>query len=326
MPLELRPFDASFIDDAAALLAARHRAHRAASPALDPAFEEVDGTRVMIEQLLAGETEGEGASGVVALRAGTCVGYLLGTGRDPKIWRPNVWVESTGHAVVDPDLVRDLYRVAAEAWVEAGRGHHYVLVPATDASLIDAWFRLGFGQQQVHALRPAPPASFEVVVPDGLHVRRASRSDLADLARLDRALPEHQARSPVFSPLPIPSLEEVEADLEGDIDDPRFVNFVVEHDGRLVGAATGCSLELSSSNNGLIRPEKAGFLAFAAVLPEARGIGAGRLLGDTVLAWARDAGYPWVATDWRATNLEASRTWPRLGFQPTFLRLHRAIA
>jgi GNAT superfamily N-acetyltransferase len=325
MPLEIRPFDASLIDSAATLLAARHRAHRLASPGLDPAFEDPARARAEIELLLGCDEGSEAASGVVALRDDACVGFVLGVGRDPAIWRPNVWVESAGHAVTEPGIVRDLYRAAAEAWVDAGHTHHYVLVPASEPRLIDAWFSLGFGQQQIHALRPAPPASFAVEVPGHLRLRAATRSDLADLARVDRALPEHQARSPVFSQLAIPTLDEVEADIADDIDDPRFVNFVVEHDGRVVGAATGCSLELSSGNNGLIRPERAGFLGFAAVLPEARGLGAGRVLGDAILAWARDADYPWVATDWRATNLEAARTWPRLGFQPTFLRLHRAI-
>ena len=54
--------------------------------------------------------------------------------------------------------------------------------------------------------------------------------------------------------------------------------------------------------------------------------GAGRLLGERVLAWARDAGYPTIVTDWRMTNLTSSRTWPRLGFRPTFHRLFRGIA
>lgn len=325
MPIEIRPFDASFIDDAATLLAARHRAHRRASPGLDPAFEQLPHARAEIERLFHEEPAGEPSSAMAALRDGACIGYLIGIGRDPSIWQPNVWVESGGHAVAEREVARDLYRAAAEAWVAEGRGYHYVLVPASDRDLIDAWFQLGFGQQQVHALRPSPPASFEARVPDGLSVRLATRSDLPDLAHIDRALPVHHARSPVFSRLSIPNVEEVMADLEGDVDDPRYVTFVVEHDGRAIGSATACSLELSSSNNGLIRPERAGFLGFAAVLPEARGLGAGRVLGEAVIAWARDAGYPWVATDWRATNLEASRTWPRLGFEPTFLRLHRAI-
>ncbi len=83
---------------------------------------------------------------------------------------------------------------------------------------------------------------------------------------------------------------------------------------------------MSSEHRGIVRPTGAGFLGFAAVLPEARGLGAGRALGEAVLVWARDAGHPTVVTDWRETNLLSSRTWPRLGFRPTFRRLYRAIA
>jgi hypothetical protein len=32
-----------------------------------------------------------------------------------------------------------------------------------------------------------------------------------------------------------------------------------------------------------------------------------------------------MATDWRATNLLASRFWPKRGFATSFLRLHRWI-
>lgn len=88
---------------------------------------------------------------------------------------------------------------------------------------------------------------------------------------------------------------------------------------------TGCSLEQSSTNTSLIRPPRAGFLGYAAVLPEARGLGVGRSLGETILAWGRDAGYQAIATDWRSTNLEADGAWRGLGFRPSFRRLHRTI-
>ena len=42
-------------------------------------------------------------------------------------------------------------------------------------------------------------------------------------------------------------------------------------------------------------------------------------------AWAHELGYPTMITDWRMTNLEASRFWPRRGFRETFLRLYRSI-
>jgi hypothetical protein len=44
-----------------------------------------------------------------------------------------------------------------------------------------------------------------------------------------------------------------------------------------------------------------------------------------VLAWAHEHGYGSMTTDWRMTNLLASRFWPKRGFRPTFLRMYRSI-
>ena len=198
-------------------------------------------------------------------------------------------------------------------------------MPATDEDLVEAWFSLDFGQQHLHAVRESPPASFGVVPKAELVIRLATRADLPPMAELELVLPRHSRLAPVFSRLPLQSVEEALAELEGDFDDPRFTTFVAVSDGRVVGSATACSLEVSSSNTSLIRPAGAGFLGYAAVLPGARGLGVGRALGETVLAWGRDAGYETIATDWRSTNLEADGAWRGLGFRPTFRRLHRAI-
>jgi GNAT superfamily N-acetyltransferase len=318
--LETTDFAASHLDAAAILLAARHRAHRAAEPLLAPRFEEPAAAAAEVAALL----EQEGASGAVAFRGTRGVGYLLGTPRGDPTWGPNVWVEAAGHAVEDAEVARDLYARAAARWVEEGRTAHYVIVPATDAPLVDAWFRLGFGQQQVHALRE-PPAGPAAALPPGVSIRRAARGDVSSLAGLDLVLPEHQGRAPVFSPGASLSLEAARADWEESIEDPAYATFVAEIDGRVVGSAIGCSVELSRAHRGVARPPEAALLGFAAVHPAARGRGVGRALGQRVLEWAAEAGCRAVVTDWRATNLLASRTWPRLGFRPTFLRLFRAI-
>jgi GNAT superfamily N-acetyltransferase len=314
------PFGGEHLDEAARLLAERHRAQRLVEPGLDSRYEAADAARAEIEELL----RGDGASGVAALAGGELAGFVLGRPRDAS-WGPNVWVDPAGHAVVDPELVRDLYAAAAERWVADGFTSHYAVVPATDPALVDAWFRVGFGHQHVHAIRETPPAGELSEVPTDLVLRLASRDDLDALARLDVVLPEHQTLSPVFSRLPPPDLEETRAEYEQDFDDPRFTTYVVEHDGEVVGSAIACPIEVSSAHKSLTLPPGAGFLGFAAVLPEARGLGAGRLLGEAVLAWARETGRAWVVTDWRMTNLLASRAWPRLGFRPTFYRLFRAI-
>jgi GNAT superfamily N-acetyltransferase len=317
----IQPFAAHHVEDAALLLAARHRAQRLVEPGLDPRYEAEVDARAEIEALLGRD----GASGAAAVAGGRLVGFLLGVPREAS-WGPNVWVEPAGHAVARAELVRDLYAVAAERWVGDGRTSHYAVVPATDPALVDAWFRLGFGHQHVHAIREAPSPDACADVPPGLTLRLARRADVDELARLDVVLPAHQALAPVFSRLPVPTVEDVRAELVADFDDPRFTTFVVERDGDVIGSAIACDLAVSSGHTSLALVPGAGFLGFAAVLPEARGVGAGRVLGEAVLGWARDTGRTWVVTDWRMTNLLSSRAWPRLGFRPTFYRLHRAVA
>ena len=320
-PIQIRPFEASDLDAAAELLAARHRRHRLAEPLLDPAYEVPGAARHEIETLL----EADSATAWAASVDGSLGGFVVGISKDPVTWGGNVWVEAAGHAATGPAVVRALCAVAAAAWVDAGRANHHVLVPATDEDLVEAWFSLDFGQQHLHAVREWPSATFGVVPGHELVIRRAKRADLPAMAELELVLPRHSRRAPVFSRLPVQPIEEVRAELERDFDDPRFTVFVAVVGGRVVGSATGCSLEESSANTSLIRPAGAGFLGYAAVLPEARGLGVGRALGETILAWGRDAGYRTIATDWRSTNLEADRAWRGLGFRPTFRRLHRSI-
>ncbi|MFN0155399.1 MAG: GNAT family N-acetyltransferase, partial [Gaiella sp.] len=84
--------------------------------------------------------------------------------------------------------------------------------------------------------------------------------------------------------------------------------------------------DVSSLHRGLCAPENCGLLGFAAVLPEARGHGLGRALGEAVGHWAREAGFAGLVTDWRTTNLLSSSTWPRLGYRISFERMHRSLA
>lgn len=320
-PIDIQPFTPDALDGAAALLADRHRRHRLIEPLLDPAFETVPGARAAIERAL----EADLASGVVARRGDQVVGYMIGQQRDPSVWGPNVWVEAAGHAVVEPSIVRALYAVLAGQWVAAGRPNHHVLVPATDNDLVDVWFSLDFGQQHLHAIREIPGPAFGVVPQTELVVRTPTRDDLDALAELELVLPKHLMDAPVFSRLSIQPLDEVRAELDADLDDPKYTFFVAEHEGAVVGSGIGCALTVSGSHSGPNLAPGAAFLAYAAVFPAARGLGAGRALGEAILAWARDAGYASIATDWRSTNLEADRAWRGLGFRPTFRRLHRLI-
>jgi ribosomal protein S18 acetylase RimI-like enzyme len=313
--LEIQRFSEGHLDGAAALLAERHVRHQAVEPALP---QNVD-FRGEIESLWGMEE----LSGVAATRNGELVGYLLGAPRDES-WGSNMWVEYAGHAVREPELVRDLYAAAAEEWFAQGRNRHYALVPATDAELIDAWFRLSFGAQHAAGIQETPEQLADA--PANVAVRRAAAEDLEAATAIDLELPRHQERSPVFSqPAPTEVTEDDREQFLSEIDDPEVALFLAEIEGKAVGELLMVPVERSSMHSGLARPERAAFLTFAATLPEARGSGAGLALTNAGLTWAREQGYPVTVVDWRETNLLASRFWPARGFRRTFLRLYRAI-
>jgi len=295
-----RPFSDGDLDAAAAFLAERQARHREAEPLL-PA--EVD-FRAEVEALW----RQPGASGAVSES-----GFLIGAPRDDPVWGPNVWVELAGHAARQAETARDLYALASERWVGEGSTRHYVIIPAADAPLLDAWFRLGFGQQHAVALREVPT---EIAWPDGIRVARPD--DVDALAALAPLLADHQALAPVFGP---GRTDWDEAEMRRKIVEDVAAGDVLVAERN--GSPVGC-VYLAEAEAGLHRPRSA-FLAWAAIVPEARGSGLGLALTQASLAWARSRDYDVIATDWRVTNLLASRFWPARGFRTTFLRLYRSI-
>jgi predicted N-acetyltransferase YhbS len=217
-------------------------------------------------------------------------------------------------------VVRDLYAAVASGWVDEGRTRHYVVVPANDGALLDAWFRLGFGQQQAYGIREVTPEPW----PNG--VRATELRDVDAILDLAPLLGGHQVLSPVFSGRPAQfDRDELRADVEKDIASDELGSFVFEQDGRIVGNFEMAPVELSSMHTSLARPERACYLAFAVTDPKVRGSGAGVALTQACFAWAHEQGYETMVTDWRVTNLLSSRFWPRRGFRLSFLRLYRSI-
>jgi ribosomal protein S18 acetylase RimI-like enzyme len=314
--LELRPFADDDVEAAGRLLAERHRRHRNVEPLLSERFEDPAVAAAEVERAWTSED----AAGAAAFRDGRLVGYLIGAPDPDARWGTNEWIQVGGHAAEDAETVRDLYAAVASGWLKLGRGRHYVVVPATDKELVDAWFRLSFGQMQAYGICKVPARPW----PTG--VRAAGPRDVEALLELVPLLGAHQRLAPVFSGQPdLYEAGELRAELEQDITSDEIGLLVAEDDGRVVGAFEVTPVELSDMHRSLARPERACFLSFAATLPDVRGSGHGLALTDAAFAWAHAAGYATMVTDWRVTNLLSSRFWPRRGFGTTFLRLYRSI-
>jgi GNAT superfamily N-acetyltransferase len=246
-------------------------------------------------------------------------GFLLGTRKADSVWGANVWIEAAGYAADEPELIRDLYAVAAGRWVDERRTRHYCLVPALDHQ-VEPWFRLGFGAQQAHGVKEVAGGDW----PSG--ARRASRADVEALLELVPLISEHQSLAPTFSGK---AWDEdpaaLRAMLETDIENAELGELVYEREGRVVAHIEVTPAANGSMHRGLAQPERAALLGFAASLPEVRGTGAGVALTQAAFAWAHEQGYTSMVTDWRETNLLSSRFWPSRGFRRSFLRLYRSI-
>jgi GNAT superfamily N-acetyltransferase len=303
--LGIEPFRDEHVDAAAELLAARHAIHREKEPLL-PA--DVD-----FRKQIVADWDPETA-GAFAWRDGEPVGYVVGR-PNPKL---GFRVGIGGHAVRgEAEVVRDLYGAVAGSWFEAAYPHHEAFVPASDTDLIDAWFRLDFGAGAVLGTREtSPEAQFDA----GVVIRSGTAGDLAAAATLAAAMDRAMEPSPSFSHVRYDDEEYVE-DWRGTWNDPQFTHFVAERDGRLVG-----HLLLYRRPPDLRVPDGSIDLAATSTLPDARGSGVGRALTQHAIRWAHEHGIPTMTIDWRMTNLFASRFWPRRGFRPTFLRMHRNLS
>jgi GNAT superfamily N-acetyltransferase len=303
---KILPFGEEHVEGAARLLGERHARHREVEPLL-PA--EVDFAAEI-------EKERDELPGVVALDDDEVVGYLVGKRREDQVG-PHAWSYIAGHAVREPELTRDLYAAAAERWVEAGLTRHFAYVPYLP-ELVDPWFRLSFGASAALAAQETSPRAAGDA---GLIVRESTPEDVAAVARLDRLMGESMLPSPSFSYHEPDEETALVVEWADTWDHPETYRlFVAERDGRIVG-----HLLLYRRPADLRVPADSIDLAAASTPPEERGTGVGVALTHHVLSWAHEHGFPTMITDWRMTNLLASRFWPKRGFRPSFLRVYRSI-
>src|ERR1700719_2046745 len=202
--MEIVPFADEHLDAAAELLAARHVGHREAEPLLP----ELADPRGAVEA----EWRAEGAMGVFSGR-----GYVIGV---PAPYRGGscLRVGIAGQALEgDRETIRDLYAAAAQRWLDEGHSKHAVFVPSYDGDLVDAWFRLSFGASEVLAMRTTGP---EEPFDAGVQIRRGTRDDYPEAARLELEMSRALQPSPSFSDMLLQTYEEVLAEwLEDDDED-----------------------------------------------------------------------------------------------------------
>ena len=314
------PFASEHLDGAARLVADRHARLRAAEPALEERWADPAEARSLVEASLARPH----AEGFAAVRQDELVGFLVGELRLDPPWDRAGWVEMAGHAVApaEADLARDLFAAWSRRLIrELGVFRYLVNVPVADATAMEAWHQLGFGQMHAFAVRStdasdlAPPAA-------DIRVRRAVGEDAALMERVSELIWREQAGSPSLSPITPEQATALRADYVEELTLDDDVVLVAEDAAS--GEALGVSITYPMEAE-LDIPAGSMKLASTATFEAARRRGVGRALVHAVLRNAAKRGVPWCVTDWRTSSLLASRTWPALGWRRTRVRLERRV-
>jgi GNAT superfamily N-acetyltransferase len=340
MSFHIIPFTEDLLPAAGTLLAQRCRRDRLVLPELPDRFEDPAVAATAVQAGL----DREHASGVAALDGDNLLGYLLGDLVIDSVWGRSAWVRLAGCALApgqSPELARDLYAALAKSWVAAGCFTHIALMPTSDPALLQSWYALSFGIEQVYGLAALPRLDLSFAPPpSGVEIRLAQPS-LPQVRNLREAHPEaplddRQAltsmydliwRTNVDSPVWGLHLPENDSELRlayGDlVEDPQATVWLAFQDGEPAGFQVYFPGE--PGDDALLISDDCSVLEVAGTRPQHRGQGIGSALTRRGLAHAQAGGHRLCLADWRSANLLASRFWPRQGFRPAAYRLARRV-
>lgn len=327
MTLELSPLAAEHAPAAADLLDQWYVRARRSLPHLsgrDAGFSEA---HALVE---ARRAESGSVSAVAARRDGDLAGFLVASPVDLRsderstlYGHPrSALVGFGGSAAVqgrEPEVLLALYAHVAARLVDQRRLVHYVQMPADDTVAL-AWFRLGFGLEQIRGLMPIKARGRQPRGVGGLTIRRAGPGDLPQVGRMAVEVARYHRGTAMFLPQSDTALAALRGSYAGALADPRSAAWIAVRGGEEVGMVL-----LTPARPGPVVPASAVDLSEAWVEPTARGEGVSRVLLATALAWAYDTGYRFVTAGWRTASPLAAGHWPKVGFKPVAYRLSRVL-
>lgn len=304
MSLQIASLDEKYLQDAAALVAARYRALRQQVPLLPSRYEGAAAILPMLGSLM------EGLPGVAAVRGGRLVGFMTGFVLAEFLGKRTAYSPEWANGAEPDDsrrIYQEMYAHLSAHWVADGRFIHVVSMLPNDRPGIEAWHWLGFGLAAVDGVRGLEPVEGGTA---GVEVRPARMEDAGAVATLIRALERHLAAAPVFWPHEY-------TDDEIRPDKPGHAWWLADQGGEAIGC-----MGLGPANPeacAIIQDEGTVSVMAAFTREQARGRGVATTLLNRALEWARLEGRERCAVDFEPMNVPAARFWMRpVGSRPLF--------
>ncbi len=309
MTFAIAPMTAEHVAESAALLDRWH------TRAFRPRPYQARQGGIPSEELIGKLLTEPGVEAVVARGGrGRLAGYLAVL--------PSGLVAHGGHAALagqETEALREMYAAVSVRLVQRGCLVHRVELPAEDGLAL-AWFRLGFGLEEIRGLMPVKATGRQPRGVEGMTIRRAGPADLGPIGRMAAESAACRQQAAVFQPQSAAVLADRRTRYADALADPRSAAWLAVRRGEETGMVV-----LTPVPPAPFVPEATVELAEAYVEPAARGQGISRVLLATALAWAYDRGYRQVAADWPAASPMVAGHWPKVGFAPAAYRLCRIL-
>ncbi|MFW6272398.1 MAG: hypothetical protein ACOC2U_01295, partial [bacterium] len=141
--------------------------------------------------------------GIVAKENNKIVGYIVAKLKEFSLSGKFAWVPYEGLAVdkTNPkDIIRNMYKYAAERWVQKGYNKHSIYIPLGNPIYFEALMHLSFAIEQIYALldlKDFPFQKFE----NNYVIRKITKEDASTLGKMSSIISKHQSKSPTFNPI-----------------------------------------------------------------------------------------------------------------------------
>lgn len=261
--------------------------------------------------------------GIVAHYNNKIVGYIVAKLIEFPLRGKHAWVPYEG-LVVDnnfdtKDIIRNMYKYAAEKWVQKGFFNHSINIPLGNPVYFEALMHLSFAIEQVYALldlRDFNSQKFK----NNYDIRSIDIKDSSILGEMSSIISNHQSKSPTFNPVPKEVLQRIKEAFENLVHEDDVIVYLAEKEKETLGF-----FEFEFVNEDLMIPKACIELVTAGVINTKRNKGVGKQLMNFSVKELKKLNYNYIITDWKVSNLQASNFYPKFNFKAFAYRMQRVI-